>query len=340
MKKAVMGFFVTVLITTALFAQGGVDGTNKKSGKVYEIKLVTSNGSEDINVKMFKKYAGIIKEKTNGNVDIQIYPGGEILMGDEGIEAVMANAAVISFNDLDVMADYVPEFSSVCAAFLWDGATTMENFAKTETYDKLIRIGDKKGVHVIAGTFCVGSRNIFAGGTEVYDVADAAKLNIRIPNVSSYVDTFNAFGANYSAISWSAGVTACETGMLNGAECTVQRAAVSGLAQILKNPVYSMIKWRNAMVGLYCGAGFWNTLPIEYRTIITEEFTKCAHETNKMIEAEEDGYLQSLKNQGVKIIPYEDINIESFKTAARSVNEKFPMFSEVSLAVGKIQSSK
>lgn len=336
MKKLVACLCILIVTLGCIFAQG----SQESKDKVYEIKLVTSNGSEDADVKMFKKYTEIIRERTDGKVDIQVYPGGEILMGDEGIEAVMANAAVISFNDLDVMADYVPEFSSVCAAFLWDSADTMEKFSKTDTYKKLVEIGDSKGVHVIVGNFCVGSRNIFAGGTEVYSVADAAKLNIRIPNVSSYVDTFKAFGANYSAIGWSAGVTACETGMLNGAECTVQRAAVSGLAQILKNPVYSMVKWRNAMVGLYCGAEFWASIPKEYQDIITEEFQKCAAEANKMVEDEEAGYLESLKEQGVKIIPYEDIDIDSFKTASKTVNENYPMFDEVSKEVEKIQKGK
>ena len=329
---------VILLVLTSIFANGSTEAPS--SDKVYEIKLVTSNGSEDADVKMFKKYTQIIKEKTNGKVDIQVYPGGEILMGDEGIEAVMANAAVISFNDLDVMADYVPEFSSVCAAFLWDGPETMQKFSQTDTYKKLIAKGDAAGVHVITGDFCVGSRNILADGTEIRSVADAKKLNIRVPNVTSYVETFKAFGANYSAIGWSAGVTACETGMLNGAECTVQRAATSGLAQILKNPVYSMVKWRNAMVGLYCGAEFWNSIPSDYQKIITEEFNKCAEEANKMVENEESGYLENLKGQGVKIIPYENIDIDSFKKAAQSVNAKYPMFDEVSSTVDKIHASK
>lgn len=338
MRKLVAVAVGLLLCVSGLWANGSSEAPS--NDKVYEIKLVTSNGTEDPDVKMFNKYAKIIHDRTNGKVDIQVYPGGEILMGDEGIEAVMANAAVISFNDLDVMADYVPEFSSVCAAFLWDNAETMKKFTTADVYKKLVEKGDAAGVHVIAGNFCVGSRNILAGGIEVYNVKDAKKLNIRIPNVTSYVETFDAFGANYSAIGWSAGVTACETGMLNGAECTVQRAATSGLAQILKNPVYSMVKWRNAMVGLYCGAGFWDSLPKEYQDIVTEEFGKCADEANKMVEENESKYLEELKSQGVKIIPYEDIDIDSFKVAARPVNEKFPMFAEVSATVEKIKVGK
>lgn len=337
MKRMITLMLIIALALTTVFAQGGQEA---KNDKVYEIKLVTSNGPEDADVKMFKKYVDVIKTRTNGKVDIQVYPSGEILMGDEGIEAIMANAAVISFNDLDVMAGYVPEFSSVCAAFLFDGHETIEKFAQTETYNKLVATGDSKGVHVIVGDFCVGSRNIFAGGTEVYNVEDAKKLNIRVPNVASYVDTFTAFGANFSAIGWSAGVTACETGMLNGAECTVQRGATCGLAQILKNPVYSMVKWRNAMVGLYCGTEFWASLPAEYQQIIVEEFENAAHEANRLVAKEEEGYLQSLKDQGVKVIPYEDIDIASFQKAARPVNEKYPMFAEVSAEVAKIQASK
>lgn len=304
--------------------------------KVYEIKLVTSNPSTDPTVELFYKYAEVIKERTNGGVDIQVYPGGEILMGDEGIEAIMSDAAVITFNDLDVLADYVPEFNSLCASFLVDGHETIEKLTQTDVYAQIMETSDSANIHIITGDFVMGARNILAGGVEIYSVADAPKLNIRIPNVASYVSAFDAFGANYSAIGWSDGVTACETGMLNGAECVSQRALTSGLYEILDNPVYSMIQWRNAPVGLEIGNGYWTSLPQEYRDIITEEFAKCAVENNDLLAEAEDGYIQQLKDAGVKIIPYEDIDIDSFKEAVRPLNEAMPMFSEVSAAVNKI----
>lgn len=308
--------------------------------KVYEIKLVTSNPSTDPTVQLFYKYAEEIKNRTNGGVDIQVYPGGEILMGDEGIEAIMSDAAVITFNDLDVLADYVPEFNTLCASFLVDSHETIEKLCETEVYNQIMEKADAANVHVITGDFVMGARNILAGGVELHSVADAPKLNIRIPNVSSYVNAFNAFGANYSAIGWSDGVTACETGMLNGAECVSQRALTSGLYEILDNPVYSMIQWRNAPVGLEIGNGYWNSLPEEYRDIITEEFAKCATENNDVIAEAEDSYVQQLKDAGVTVIPYEDIDIDSFKEAVRPLNEAMPMFAEVSAAVNEIMAAQ
>ena len=307
--------------TPAASGSGSAAGT--APDKVYEIKLVTSNPSTDPTVQLFYKYAEEIKDRTNGGVDIQVYPGGEILMGDEGIEAIMSDAAVITFNDLDVLADYVPEFNTLCASFL----VIMEK-------------ADAANVHIIAGDFVMGARNILAGGVEIHSVADAPKLNIRIPNVASYVNAFNAFGANYSAIGWSDGVTACETGMLNGAECTSQRALTSGLYEILDNPVYSMVQWRNAPVGLEVGNGFWTSMPQEYQDIITEEFGKCAEENNDLIAASESDYVKQLEDAGVTVIPYEDIDIDSFKEAVRPLNEQMPMFDEVSAAVADIMANK
>ncbi len=309
-------------------------------GKVYEIKLVTSNPSTDPTVQLFYKYAEEIKTQTNGGVNIQVYPGGEILMGDEGIEAIMSDAAVITFNDLDVLADYVPEFNTLCASFLVDGHETIEKLTETEIYQQIMEKADASNIHIIAGDFVMGARNILADGVEVYSVADAPRLNIRVPNVSSYVNAFEAFGANYSAIGWGDGVTACETGMLNGAECAVQRALTSGLHEILKNPVYSMVQWRNAPVGLEIGNGYWTSLPEEYRNIITEQFAKCAEENNDLIAASETEFIDQLKAAGVKVIPYEDIDIDSFKAAVRPLNEAMPLFAEVSTAVQDIIAAK
>ena len=128
--------------------------------------------------------------------------------------------------------------------------------------------------------------------------------------------------------------------MLNGAECTSQRALTSGLYEILDNPVYSMVQWRNAPVGLEVGNGFWTSMPQEYQDIITEEFGKCAEENNDLIAASESDYVKQLEDAGVTVIPYEDIDIDSFKEAVRPLNEQMPMFDEVSAAVADIMANK
>lgn len=355
MKKRWMGVTLAAMLAAAMMvgcssgstetagasaAENSSEKTASADEKVYQIKLVTSNPSTDPTVELFYKYAEEIKNRTNGGVDIQIYPGGEILMGDEGIEALMSDAAVITFNDLDVLADYVPEFNALCASFLVDDYTTVEKLAETDVYKTIMDKADAANVHIITGDFVMGARNILAGGVELHSVADASKLNIRIPNVSSYVKAFEAFGANYSAIGWSDGVTACETGMLNGAECVAQRALTSGLYEILNNPVYSMIQWRNAPVGLEIGNGYWESLPEEYRTIMTEEFNKCAEENNKLLADSENDYVKQLEDAGVKVIPYDEIDIDSFKEAVRPLNESMPMFDDVQKAVDEIIASK
>lgn len=355
--KKVIGFISVMFLALFLFVGCGANKTTTNSGttesaalaqpvknadpkKVYTIKLVTSNPSTDPTVQLFKKYAEVIKTRSNGGVEIQVYPDGEILMGDEGIEAVMSDAAVITFNDLDVLAQYVPEFNSLCASFLVDDHVTIERLVESDVYKVIMKKADAANIHVINGSFVMGARNILADNVAVYSVADCPKLNIRVPNVSSYVNVFNAFKANYSAIGWSAGITACETGMLNGAECVSQRALTSGLAEILKKPVFSMIQWRNAPVGLEIGNGYWTSLPEEYRNIITEEFKNCALENNRAIAESEAEYIQKLKDKGVVVIPYEDIDIASFQEAVRPLNEAMPMFSEVFATVQSIIASK
>ena len=350
--KKIMGFLGVMAVSLFLFVGCGANESKSNvnvatqsakataTQKVYAIKLVTSNASTDSTVKLIKKYAEVIKSRTNGGVEVQVYPDGEILMGDEGIEAVMSDAAVITFNDLDVLAQYVPEFNTLCASFLVDDHETIELLADTDIYKTIMAKADDANIHVINGSFVMGARNILADNVAVYSVADCPKLNIRVPNVLSYVNAFNAFKANYSAIGWSDGVTACETGMLNGAECVSQRALTSGLAEILKKPVFSMIQWRNAPVGLEIGNGYWMSLPEEYRNIISEEFKNCALENNRIIADSEAGYIQKLKDKGVVVVPYEDIDIASFQEAVRPLNEAMPMFKEVFATVQSIIASK
>lgn len=311
-----------------------------KPDKVYEIKLVTSNASTDPTVVLFYEYAAKIKELTNGGVDIQVYPGGEILMGDEGIQAIMDNAAVITFNDVDCLGDYVPELHCMCASYLFDDYKTIEAFTETEVFDKISKKSDDANVHLIVADIVTGARDVIADGVEVYSRDDVGGLNIRVPNVASYVDAWTAIGGNFTPLGFVDGISAIQTGMLNGLECTTPRVVDEGLDQVLKNPVYSMIQWRLPAMGFEIGAGYWYSLPEEYQNIITEQFEEMAHVNNQRCAEVQEEYLQKMEAAGVKIIRPEEIDMDSFKAALEPINKEFPMWDEVSAAVDEIIAAK
>ncbi len=335
MKKVFVFLLVAMLCNSFVFA----GGNKENAEKTYSIKLVTSNGSSDPTVLKLIEYTDKMREQTNGKLDIQIYPDGQILMAEEGIEAMRTGSAVISLNDPATLEDYVPVYSTICAPFLFRDSIDIENFAKTDMWADIMAKGDEAGFHLITSIFNFGARSVMADGVEIYKAEDSKGLNIRLPKAKLYTGIFENVGGSFSATSWSNGVTGIETGMLNGAEGTAQRMASSEIFNLMKNPVYSDIRYIVAPCALQISNDYWMSLPEEYRTLMTEQFTLCAEECNKIARDNEEGYIQKLIKGGVKVIRQDQIDLSGFYEAANklAVELKFDDYDSIKTAVQKIQ---
>lgn len=193
---------------------------------------------------------------------------------------------------------------------------------------------------MISNAWVVGNRGVMTAGVPVKTVSDCAKINIRVPSNTMFVDAWTAFGANYTAEGWSAGFSDCQSGLLQGAEGTPGKMTSSGLGAVLSDPVYSCINYMVVVVGMCCGEGFWQTLPTEYQDIITEEMANYAQINNVTIAALEEEQLAQLESEGVTVIRSDEIDLDSFRAAVAPVNESYPMWDELSGAVNEIIAAK
>ncbi len=303
--------------------------------KVQEIKEVTTLSSTDPAVQRMIEANDRIREATNGMIDIQMYADGQMLVGAEGVEAMKAGSAVFVWNDPLTLSNYVPIYETICAPYLYSSSADIEKFAESEEWAAYMKEGDELGFHLIASTANFGARSVIADGVEVRSVEDCKGLNIRVPNESLYINSFEAFGASYGAMGWGDGITAIQTGQLNGAESTAQRVVTSGVYELLKKPVFSEIKWLVAPSALQVGYDFWKTLPEDVQQLITEEYEKCCHEMNVYsMEAEED-YIQQLIDAGVTVIRADEIDMAGFEAAAAKACANMDRYEEVKAAVDK-----
>lgn len=301
--------------------------------KKQEIKLVTTLSSTDPAVERLIKAADNVRTATNGMVDIQMYADGQMLVGAEGVEAMKSNSAVFAWNDPLTLSNYVPIYETICAPYLYSSYKDIETFAKSEKWAEYMAEGDAAGFHLIVSTANFGARSVVADGVEVRSVEDCKNLNIRVPNESLYINSFEAMGANYGAMGWGDGLTAIQTGQLNGAESTAQRVVTSGVYEMMKNPVFSEIKWLVAPTALQVSNTFWMSLPEDVRDLITDEFTKAVHDMDEYSAQAEETYIQQLIDAGVTVIRSSEIDMAGFQAAAAKACANMDRYEEVKAAV-------
>lgn len=195
--------------------------------------------------------------------------------------------------------------------------------------------GDSKGFHLVVSTANFGARSIIADGVEVRSVEDCTKLNVRVPNESLYINTFEAMKANYGAMSWGDGITAIQTGQLNGAESTAQRVVTSGVYSLMKKPVFSEVKWLVSPFAMQVSNDFWTSLPEDIRDLITKEYEQAVEEMNTSAAEKEEEYIQQMIDAGVTVIRSDEIDMTGFREATAVACANMDRYDEVKAAVDK-----
>ncbi len=189
----------------------------KKEEKV-TIRLahnVTLGGTED---KAANKFAELVKEKTNGTVEVTVYGGGQL--GDETelleglqlgtVDAALATSAYIS--------NLVPQFGLLDLPFLFsdyqDVHDKLEGEAGEYLKDLLL---EKENIRVL-GYFCSGFRVMLTKSAPITCLADIQNRKMRAPEVPVYIDMFKALGAAPTPIPFGEVYTSINTNVVDGVE--------------------------------------------------------------------------------------------------------------------------
>jgi len=320
MKKFILIICLACLVVP-VFAQGGGES------KTFDIKLTSNDALTTIWMKKMQEACDEIKEKTEGNVVINIHGNGEMLIGDEGTEAILSNSAVFCFQDATNYSAYVPEFDTMCAPYVWDNYEQVDAFTKTDTMKAIFDKAKSQNLHIVGDTFfVVGVRNVMAN-KPINNLQDLSKLTIRVPGINLYVETFKALGSNYQAMSMADTFNAVETGMVDGCENTSGNFVNNHINDNMKTPYLSLTKHMLCIVSLACGEGFWQTLPEEYQSIITEVFNRKINESNLEVSKTDESNMEILASRGVQIVEISDLT--PFINAVQKFNQTLPGYSEI-----------
>lgn len=332
MKKLLTVLLIAMVAMTTVFAQAA----NEKNAEdeVYTIMLTCSNTAGKPHTDALIAACETIKEKTNGHVIIEFHGGGEMFTGAEGVEAVMNNANVMYLTDANTFQDYVPEYATLTAPFLLTDSKQTAAFLKTDFWKGIEKQAEDAGIHSVINDLILGPRNILAS-VPVRTLADCAKLNIRVPDNTTYISIFKALGTNYLPMGTADMVTAMSTGMCNSMEGTA--ASCISYIKSIKTPYYILDGHIMNVVGVHCGADFWNSLPAKYQQIITDEFEAAASKANKEYDEQFDQYIAKYEAEGVPVITLSDSVKADFVNAIKPYAESLPRYSEFKNVVDNLK---
>ena len=262
-----------------------------------------ANATSETNNIMVDNWMDAVEEATQGKVQFDYYPGGQLGTYVEIIEQIDTGALNMSISDMSLFESYTPEFAILYAPFIIDSYEHAEAIAYGEALDLLKGYLAEDTNTYWLGTIMNGKR-IVATNVPINSVEDCKGVVIRVPEAQVYSDTFSLLGMSPTPMSLTDTYTGIQTGVVNGFECPAQAIYNGGYHKIApyiwkSGHMYSFQGWT-------ANQAFWDGLPQEVRDTLVQCWNDLQDDYNDLLIGEEDEIYQKMTDEGATVVEFAD----------------------------------
>lgn len=166
-----------------------------------------------------KIWADLVKERTQGRINIKLYPGVSLIQGDQTREFSALRQGVIDMAVGSTInwSPQVKELNLFSLPFLMPDYAALDALTQGDVGKKIFATLDKAGVVPLAWGEN-GYREVTNSKRPIKSPEDLKGMKIRVVGSPIYSDMFSAMGANPTQMSWADAQPALSSGAVDGQE--------------------------------------------------------------------------------------------------------------------------
>ena len=164
-------------------------------------------------------WADKVRERTNGRINIKLYPGTSLVQGDQTREFSAIRQGVIDMA-VGSTINWSPQVKALnlfSPPFLFPDFAAVDAVTQGAPGQEIFKILDKAGVQPLAWGEN-GYREISNSKHAITQPADLKGLKLRVVGSPLFMDTFTALGANPTQMSWADAQPAMASKAVDGQE--------------------------------------------------------------------------------------------------------------------------
>ena len=164
-------------------------------------------------------WASLVKERTQGRINIKLYPGVSLIQGDQTREfsAIRQGVIDMAIGSTINWSPQVKELNLFSLPFLMPDYAAADALTQGDVGKDIFKTLEKAGVVPLAWGEN-GYREISNSKLAIKTPADMKGLKIRVVGSPLFLDTFTALGANPTQMSFADAQPALATGAVDGQE--------------------------------------------------------------------------------------------------------------------------
>lgn len=265
-------------------------------------------------------WADMVRERTNGRINIKLYPGVSLVNGDQTREFAALRQGVIdmAIGSTINWSPQVRELNIFSMPFLATTYAQTDALTQGEVGKKIFQAIEQKGAIPLAWGEN-GFRQLSNSKRIVTSPADLKGLKIRVVGSPLFNDTFTALGANPTQMSWADAQPALASGAVDGQENPLA-IFVAAKMDKLNQKYITAWNYMNDPLVFVVNKDVWNSWTPEDREIVRKAAIEAGQKEIALARKPVD---ETILAMGVGISTLTPAQLAEFKKVTKPVYDKW-----------------
>ncbi|UVI30706.1 TRAP transporter substrate-binding protein [Paenibacillus spongiae] len=322
LKKIAVVTMLVVLLVSAVACGNKGDGGNAATGgnggteKKVKLRLGHITGESDAWHKGALKFAELVKEKTNGSVEVDVFPSSTLGNDRDLIEGMQLGSVDFALV-AGVLSNFYEPYSILELPYLFRDQEHMEKVlygeVGTKMKEDLLTNAQVRGLE-----FWVRGPRELTANKKIAKVEDLKGLKVRVPEIPASIAAWKAMGASPTPMAFGEVYSSLQTGVIDGQENPFALIASNKIQEVQKylmmtNHVYGYVMLTMSDIT-------YQKLSKEQQQAIEEAAKEATQFENDLVAEQEEVLLKQLKDAGMEVV---EVDTAKFAEKAKTVHEEF-----------------
>lgn len=283
MKRLLIGLIVALCMVN-LFSKGKLENKNQGDNPKLVLRYAENQPYDYPTTKAANKFAELVKERTNGEIVIEVFY--DAALGDEKsvIEQMQFGAIDFTRVSLSSLAEFNKMLNILQLPYLYRDSKHMWTVLNGTIGDLFLNCVSENDL-IGLSWFDAGARNFYNSVRPIRNLSDLQGLNIRVQESQQMMDMVSALGANPIPMSYGDVYSGLLTGTIDGAENNWPSYESTSHYEVAK--YYVVDEHTRVPEMQMISAHLWNKLSIKDKLVIKQAAKESA-EYERFLWAEKE----------------------------------------------------
>lgn len=316
--------FIAAAVATAMFGAATAQAQTYRA----EYRLSTTLGTAFTWGQAGERWIELVKEKTQGRINIKLYSGNSLVGGEQTREFTAIRQGVIdmSIGSTINWSPQIKELNLFSLPFLMPDYKAIDALTQGEVGKDLFAVLEKRGDVIPLAWGENGFREMSNSKRPIASPADMKGMKFRVVGSPLYNETFSALGANPTQMSWADAQPALASGAVDGQENPLSVFVAAKLPTVGQK---YLTLWHYVADPLIfvVNKQVWNSWTAADREAVRQAALHAGRENvdkaRKGIAGNDNAVLKQIEASGVTVTQLTPAQRDAFVQATRPVYDKW-----------------